>query len=94
MSQLPDWARWVAFAGGATLVAGTWLSVIGTLIVPRPISSRISKLTGVTSIAVFSVFARRARSYRSRDRILAWQAPMSLFGRLVVWVAMFESGTR
>ena len=54
MSQLSDWARWVAFTAGVLIVAGTWLSVIGTLIVPRPISSRMSRWTGLATIALFA----------------------------------------
>jgi len=66
------------------------MSVIGTLIVPRPINSRISKYSGLGVIKLFSVICRPLGSYRARDRVLAWQAPMSLFLRLVIWVALFD----
>ena len=69
-----------------------WVSVIGTLIVPRPIRSRISRFTGQTTIKAFVLLCRPVRSYRTRDRILAWQAPTSLFVRLTMWVLMFDVG--
>jgi hypothetical protein len=86
---MPPVLRWLAFAAGLAVVLATWLSVIGTLIVPRPINSRISKLSGVFAIGVFAMFCRPIRNYRARDRVLAWQAPTSLFMRLLLWVALF-----
>lgn len=82
--------RWIGFGGGLLLLVVTWMSVIGTLIVPRPINSRISRFSGRLSIAAFYMVTRRVRSYHVRDRVLAWQAPMSLFIRLLLWVALFE----
>ena len=82
--------QWLAFSLGVLLVLTTWLSVIGTLIVPRPINSRISKYSGLATVRLFSAICRPLQGYRARDRVLAWQAPMSLFIRLVVWVALFD----
>jgi len=81
--------QWLAFSLGLTLVLTTWMSVIGTLIVPRPINSRISKYSGIATIRLFSAICRPLHGYLARDRVLAWQAPMSLFIRLVVWVVLF-----
>jgi hypothetical protein len=89
---MPSALRWVLFVVGVIVLAATWYSVIGTLIVPRPVVSRISRLTGRFTIALFRLLARPTRTYRARDRVLAWQAPMSLFVRLAVWVALFEVG--
>ncbi|MDT4891855.1 MAG: hypothetical protein QOE97_890 [Pseudonocardiales bacterium] len=87
---LPAPAQWVGFAAGLALALSTWLSVIGTLIVPRPINSRISKLSGRTAIAVFAAMRRPLRTYPARDRLLAWQAPMALLLRLVLWIALLD----
>ena len=87
---MPPAVQWLAFSVGLVVVLATWLSVIGTLIVPRPINSRISKYSGLGVITLFSVICRPLGSYRARDRVLAWQAPMSLFLRLVIWVALFD----
>jgi hypothetical protein len=83
---------WICFTAGLLLVLGTWLSVIGTLIVPRPINSRISRLTGRAALYLFGMICGPVRTYEARDRLLAWQAPFSLFLRLVVWVGLFDVG--
>ena len=41
---VPIAARWVAAAFGALLVLSGWQSVIGTLIVPRPLASWLTRL--------------------------------------------------
>ena len=91
-TQAADWVRWLAFWFGLVLVLVTWLSVIGTLIVPRPITSQLSRVSGKATILLFRMLTMRCREYGHRDRILAWQAPMSLFVRLALWVAMFDVG--
>jgi hypothetical protein len=90
--QLAAGARWVAFALGLLLVLTTWLSAIGTLIVPRPISSRIAHFSGTLTKGTLTLVCRPVHNYILRDRILAWAAPLSLFTRLVVWVALFDLG--
>ena len=35
--------RWVAAAAGAALVLTAWASIVGTLIVPRPVSSWLTR---------------------------------------------------
>jgi hypothetical protein len=82
--------HWLAFAGGIALALSTWWSVIGTLIVPRPINNWVSRYTGHLVNGVFHVGLRPVHSYRVRDRVLAWQGPTALFVRLIVWGALFE----
>jgi hypothetical protein len=66
------------------------MSVIGTLIVPRSTRSLVSRFTGQATMKVFHAITKPLSSYEARDRILAWQSPMSLFARLLAWVAMFN----
>jgi hypothetical protein len=80
---------WVGFSVGAAGVLLTWISVIGTLIVPRPLRSALSRVTGQATMKLFHALLRPVSSYELRDRILSWQAPMSLFVRLLVWMVMF-----
>jgi len=86
------WFDWLCFAVGLVLVVATWGSVIGTLIVARPIVSRIARFTGRLSWHLFGVLIRPVHAYKARDRVLAWQAPFSIFIRLVVWVGFFYLG--
>ena len=81
---------WVCFAVGVVCLLATWASVIGSLIVPRALHSNLSRLTAGATSAVFGLATKGKLSYVARDRILAWQSPMSLLVRLVVWVALFD----
>jgi len=81
---------WVCFSVGAVGLFLTWMSVIGTLIVPRSLRSTVSRIAGLATMKVFHAFTRPLATYEMRDRVLAWQSPMSLFVRLLVWVALFH----
>ena len=50
---VPLAARWVAAAFGALLVLSGWQSVIGTLIVPRPLASWLTRLADRMVLAVY-----------------------------------------
>jgi hypothetical protein len=81
---------WACFSVGLVGLLLTWMSVIGTLIVPRPLHSALSRVTSLVTMKVFLAITRPVTSYEVRDRILAWQSPMSLFVRLLVWVILFD----
>ncbi|NVM95788.1 hypothetical protein G6034_12870 [Arthrobacter sp. AETb3-4] len=68
----------------------TWISVIGTLIVTRPLHSALSRVTGLATVKAFHALLRPVSTYELRDRILSWQAPMSLFLRLLAWMILFD----
>ncbi|HWC84681.1 MAG TPA: hypothetical protein VG756_32380 [Pseudonocardiaceae bacterium] len=84
--------RWIAFAVGIIVLVGTTVSVVGTLVVPRNIDSRISRFSEKTVDLAFWLVARPIRSMLRRDRLLAWQAPVSLLFRLVVWIGLLVIG--
>ena len=84
--------RIVAAAIGAFIVLATGWSVIGTLIVPRRIRSRIPRMVFIVNRSVFHFLADRASSYERRDRILAVQAPVQLIAQIVAWLALFQLG--
>jgi len=83
---------WLGFAGGLFLVLGTLFSVVGTLVVPRSINSRISRVVDHTLDAGFLQVAKRVRSFERCDRILAWQSPLSLLIRLAAWLGLLVLG--
>ncbi|MCW2497878.1 hypothetical protein [Jatrophihabitans sp.] len=84
--------RWVGFAGGVLLLVATLLSVVGTLVVPRGIDSRISRVCERAVDLGFLTAARLARTFVRRDRILAWQGPVALLVRLGLWIALLVVG--
>jgi hypothetical protein len=83
---------WFGFAVGLIVVIVTLLSVAGTLVVPRAVNSPISLGVEWFLDVVFLLVAKRIRSFERRDRILAWQAPMSLLIRLAVWLGLLLVG--
>jgi hypothetical protein len=87
---MPVALSWVSFVVGCVLLVNVWLSVIGTLIVPRPLRSRLSNFAMTTTSKAFIVVTKPVTSYQARDRILAWQSPLGLFIRLFIWVVLFD----
>ena len=84
--------RDLAAAVGALLVIATAWSVIGSLVVPRRILSRLSRTVAQAVNGAFHFVADGFDSYEARDRILAAQAPIQLMLLIVVWLAVFELG--
>jgi hypothetical protein len=83
---------WLGFAVGIVVVIATLTSVVGTLVVPRAINSGISRAVDRCLDVVFLMLARTVRSFERRDRILAWQSPLSLLVRLAVWLGLLVAG--
>jgi hypothetical protein len=84
--------RDLAAVAGALLILSTGWSVIGTVVVPRRIRSRLPRLVGMAVGATFHFVADQFDSYTPRDRILAAQAPIQLILQIVAWLAAFELG--
>jgi hypothetical protein len=89
---VPLAARWVAAACGVVLILTGWQSVIGTLIVPRPVASWLTRLVDRLVVAVYQMATRPVADYVRRDRILATQAAAILVTQLVTWLAIFLAG--
>ena len=84
--------RVVAAMIGAFIVLATAWSVLGTLVVPRRIRSRIPRMVFIVNRSVFHFFADKTSSYERRDRILAIQAPVQLIAQVVAWLALYQLG--
>jgi hypothetical protein len=84
--------RDLAAAVGALLIVVAGWSVIGTVIVPRRIRSRLTRAVAITLNGAFHFLADGFDSYEPRDRILAAQAPIQLIMQIVVWLAVYELG--
>ena len=69
-----------------------WQSVIGTLIVSRPVASWLTRLADRAVVAAYHAVIRPVRDFRRRDRILATQASAILLTQLVGWLASFLLG--
>ena len=89
---VPLAARWAAAACGILLILTGWESVIGTLIVPRPVASWLTRMVDRVVVAVYHTVTRPATNYVRRDRILATQAAAILVTQLGAWLAIFLAG--
>jgi hypothetical protein len=83
---------WIWCIAGLVVVTGTLGSVIGTLVVPRRVDSRISRVCEYLVDGTFRVAIPRRATYETRDRVLAWQAPITLLVRLLVWLTLLALG--
>jgi hypothetical protein len=89
---VPLAARWVAAAVGILLVLTGWQSVIGTLIVPRPVGSWLTRMVDRLVVAAYMAAIRPVSDWVRRDRILATQAAAILVAQLAAWLAIFLAG--
>jgi hypothetical protein len=83
---------WIGCIAGLVVVTGTLASVIGTLVVPRRVDSRISRVCEYVVDGMFRAAIPRSATYETRDRVLAWQAPITLLVRLLVWLTLLVLG--
>ena len=85
---VPLAARSVAAVIGGVLVLAAWASIIGTVIVPRPVSSWLTRWVDRVVNKVFYVATKPIGDYRRRDRVLASQAATVLITQLIAWLGL------
>ncbi len=88
MVVVPLAGRSVAAVAGALLVLTAWVSVIGTVIVPRPVSSWLTRWVDRIVDRAFRLASSAIADYRRRDRVLAAQAPAILLTQLAAWLGI------
>jgi hypothetical protein len=89
---VPQIARDIAAVVGVLLVAVAATSVIGTLIVPRPVASTLARWIDWLVNAAFVLVTKPLKNYRQRDRVESTHAATLLLCQLVVWLGMFFVG--
>jgi hypothetical protein len=88
----PLFVRSIAAVIGLLLVITSARSVIGTVIVPRAVTSWLTARVDQIVNMVFRAATDRISDYHRRDRVLAGQAAALLISQLVVWLLMFFLG--
>ena len=78
-------AEGIVFAFGAVIALGTLLVAIQTVVVPRAEKSLLIRFVYVGMGVLFSVIARRRKTYEARDALLARYAPTTLMLLPMVW---------
>jgi hypothetical protein len=84
--------RVAVFIFGLTLVVLTLYSVVETLVLPRSAPDQLTRAVFLAIRWTFGVRLKRARTYRERDRIMAFFAPMGLLALVPVWLALVLMG--
>jgi len=84
----------LAFVLGAALVIAAVFSAIHTFVVPRGVPDLLTRIVFVAMRYVFNppLPLRRRRSFATRERIMAFYAPLSLLTLPVVWLACLLTG--
>jgi hypothetical protein len=89
---VPLAARYVAAVAGLLIVLTSARSIIGTVIVPRPVNSWLTRKVDQFWTAWFRLITARITDFRTRDRILASQVATVLLSQIIVWLLMFFVG--
>jgi hypothetical protein len=89
---VPLFARYIAAVVGVLIVLVSARSVIGTLIVPRAVSSWLTNQVDWVVDRVFRAASSRIHDHRRRDKVLAGQVAALLLAQIVVWLLMFFFG--
>lgn len=84
--------RVVVFVVGAFCAGATFGSAVLTVVLPRGIPARLTRIVFLSTRALFSIRIGRKASYERIDRVLAIYAPMSLLVLLQVWLAIVLVG--
>jgi hypothetical protein len=84
--------RVLALLIGIAIVAGTVVSVFGTLVVPRATSSRVFRTVLRTIAKVVKPLLRVGDSYVAKDRIMAWVGPLGMVLVFVLWLILLIIG--
>lgn len=85
---VPLAGRVVFAVAGGVLVVTTWASVVGTLIMPRQVSSWLTRWVDRLINGAFRGLSSGIADFRRRDRTLAAQAPAILIGQLAAWLGI------
>jgi hypothetical protein len=84
--------RLLVFLTGAAVVAATFGSALRTVMLPRGIPSRLTRLVFLSVRQLFRLRAGPGATFEKRDRVMAVYAPFSLLVLLSVWLILVMAG--
>lgn len=84
--------RVLLFLAGAAAVLVAVRSVIRTFMVPRALRNYLTRVVFRAVRKVFGLRASERADYPTRDRVMAYYAPVALIALLVMWVAILLIG--
>ena len=92
MTSLPAVARVAAFLAGLIVVILTLFSAISTFVLPRSARSPLTSLVFTQLRRLFNYLIHFAGTYRRRDAIMAYYAPLALMLLLPTWYFLIALG--
>jgi hypothetical protein len=78
----------VLCVAGVALIAIVVDAALRTFVLPRGAVVRLTRMISVAVSRVFELVVRPARTYETRDRVMALYAPIVLMTMVVVWLVM------
>ena len=85
-------AHLLAFIAGFMIVVLTLFSALSTFVLPRAARSRLNRLVFISLRRVFNFIMHFAKTYRQRDAIMAYYAPIGLLLLVPTWYALILVG--
>src|ERR1700733_4496387 len=89
---VPLAVRIIVAAVGVLLIWTAARSMIGTVIVPRPVGSWLTHWVDKIVSFGYGVAAKAIKDHKRRDRLMAGQAAIILLMQLLAWLAIFFVG--
>jgi hypothetical protein len=89
---VPVAVRALAAVAGGLLVITAWWSIVGTVVVPRPVSNWLTRMVDRIVNKAFRLAISGIADYRRRDRALAAQAAAILLMQLFMWLGISYLG--
>jgi hypothetical protein len=79
---------------GLAVLVGVQASVLRSVVLPRAVPARLARIAflGVRFLLLTRLRLQRCTDYLTRDRVLALQAPLGLFGELFTWALLIYLG--
>jgi hypothetical protein len=84
--------HWFVFLAGFGLVAVSLFSVIQSFVLPRQAQDKIVRIVFINLRKLFDWITNRQNSYESRDRVMAFYAPVGLLLLLPTWYSLVLTG--
>ena len=76
----------LAFLAGIVILISVTVSLLRTVVVPRPLRSNYSDLVTATVIGTTRLIARTRPTYKDKDAVLSWGGPILIVAMLVSWL--------
>jgi hypothetical protein len=77
---------------GLAIVVAVLDSALRTFVLPRGVSTPLTRLVFTSLRAFFNLLTRPTKSYESQDRVMALYAPIGLFALVATWAVMIIGG--